>query len=570
LKRRLFSTPGCALLALGLALALPLPAARAGTYDVYSCWAGSDSFRNPGANASAWGKTSDPGGRYGAFDQCGSSDNGLGVIALSGYTAPNGAAGEVSFGAPEGIRIERVRMWRTSWSYGTGSGGASQRNYLYFLTDGALTGRGDQFDGSADVPLGAAGSSDTAGHGLIPANQLDVDLAGSTPSVISYRVGCRFDAGCPTADGSGGFAAGVKVYGTQVTLRDSSEPALAVASGGLLAPGLHRGTETVRVSSATDNIGIKRLAVFAEGASSPVGVVDYERNPDRCAWWRASPCSNVSDVEIAVDTRRVPDGDHRFVVRAYDAAENVHSFTSDLVTIKNGADAKPDSLGAGLPVVRGALNGVNAAERVVLSASFARNRRGRLVTRYARGAIVSGRLLDEAGHPIVNAEVALDGRVRRGAVMALGVAHTSATGRFRFRLPGRRASRQLFVTYRSHLGDPSPVAARTLALKVAAGVRLAVRPGRVRNGQAITFRGTLLGRPIPASGKLIDMQVKVGRRWQTFATTRARGRRASFVYRYRFTRTRARITYRFRALARAESAYPYATGASPTVKVQVN
>ena len=83
----------------------------------------------------------------------------------------------------------------------------------------------------------------------------------------------------------------------------------------------------MRVQSRRTALGIKRLAVFAEGATSPVGVVDYERNPDRCAWWRATPCSNVGDVEIPVDTRRVPDGERRFVVRAYDAAENARSFS---------------------------------------------------------------------------------------------------------------------------------------------------------------------------------------------------------------------------------------------------
>jgi hypothetical protein len=563
LKRRLLSILACAF------FVLPASLAHAGTYDVYSCWAGSDSFRNPSANGSAWGKTGDPGGRYGAFDQCGGSDNGMGVIAYSGFQAPNGAFAEVNFGAPSGTRIERVRMWRTAWSYGQGSGGASQRSYLFFLSDG-LSGRGgDAFDGSADVPQGAAGSSDVANHGLIPANQLDIDLTSSTPASVGYRVGCRFDAGCPTADGSGSFAAGVKVYGTQVTIRDASEPALSVTSGGLLSPGVHRGTEVVRVSAATDNLGIKRLAVYPENGSSPVGVVDYERNPDRCAWWRATPCVNVSDVEIPVDTRRVPDGDRRFVIRAYDAAENVHSALSEPVTIKNGADAVPSSAGSGIPV-RGAVNGVGASDRAALTAFFSRNRRARMSTRYSRRARLNGRLLDEAGRPISGAEIAVAGQVRRGPVQVVGVAHTGADGRYRFTLPARSPSRQLFVTYRSHLGDATPVATRALSLKVAAGVRLVVRPGHVRNGQAITFRGSLLGRPVPLSGKLIDMQVKVGRRWQTFATTRARGRRASFVYRYRFTRTNARITYRFRALARAESAYPYATGASRTVKVKVN
>ena len=45
-------------LTLLLAVAVPfgaaVPVARAGTYDVYSCWAGWDSFRNPSENASAW------------------------------------------------------------------------------------------------------------------------------------------------------------------------------------------------------------------------------------------------------------------------------------------------------------------------------------------------------------------------------------------------------------------------------------------------------------------------------------------------------------------------------------
>src|SRR4051812_50003471 len=126
LRRRL-------LLTLALFAVLPAADARAGTYDVYSCWAGSDSFRNPGANASAWGKLGDPGGRYGAFDQCGGSDNGMGVIAVSGEQAANGAYGEVGLAAPATTHVERIRMWRTAWSYGTGSGGASQRNYLYFL-----------------------------------------------------------------------------------------------------------------------------------------------------------------------------------------------------------------------------------------------------------------------------------------------------------------------------------------------------------------------------------------------------------------------------------------------------
>ncbi|HEY3188984.1 MAG TPA: hypothetical protein VGJ70_15985, partial [Solirubrobacteraceae bacterium] len=360
MPRRL--TPAALLVAVLLTAA---PVARAGTYDVYSCYAGAEGFHNPGANASAWSGRDDPGGRFGAFDQCGATDNGFGVISFSGYQAPSGAFGEVAFAAPAGTRVVRLRLWRTAWSYGSGSGGASQRNYLSTLADGNSQLGGDGFDGTEDVPYGRAGTTDTAYHGLIPANLLDVDWSNATPARVAYQVGCRFDAGCPTAAPDGGFAAGVKIYGTIVTLRDPSDPELAVAGSGLLtAGGTHSGRELVHVTAASDNSGIKRLAVYADEAASPVGVVDFERNGDKCAWWQPLPCQNVTDVDVPVDTRRVADGNHRFVVRAYDAAENVRAFVSEPVTVKNGTDAKPDSFGTPVPA-RGPANGVGASDHAV-------------------------------------------------------------------------------------------------------------------------------------------------------------------------------------------------------------
>src|SRR4051794_23913195 len=87
------------------------PAAFAGTYDVYSCYAGADSFRNPRANARAWAKASETNWFCSGFDQWGSTDCVFGVNSLTGYQPPNGTWGEVSFSAPSGTRIERVRFW---------------------------------------------------------------------------------------------------------------------------------------------------------------------------------------------------------------------------------------------------------------------------------------------------------------------------------------------------------------------------------------------------------------------------------------------------------------------------
>ena len=88
------------------------------------------------------------------------------------------------------------------------------------------------------------------------------------------------------------------------------------------------------------------------------------------------------------------------------------------------------------------------------------------------------------------------------------------------------------------------------------------------NGDAVTFSGRLLGRPLPDGGKLIDLQVKLRGRWRTFATPRtdAAGR---WSYPYRFEATRGLVRYRFRARIRREAAYPYELGHSRIVRVTV-
>lgn len=53
-------------------------------------------------------------------------------------------------------------------------------------------------------------------------------------------------------------------------------------------------------------------------------------------------------------------------------------------------------------------------------------------------------------------------------------------------------------------------------------MRLKVNRKRARNGQSVVFSGSLLGRPIPAVGKVVALQAKVRGKWRTFATPRAR------------------------------------------------
>jgi hypothetical protein len=128
---------------------------------------------------------------------------------------------------------------------------------------------------------------------------------------------------------------------------------------------------------------------------------------------------------------------------------------------------------------------------------------------------------------------------------------TSRTVKFRFDGSGRHRSSEAVVT-----------------VKVPAASTLSATPRRVRNGRSILLRGRVRSLPIPAAGKVLDLQAFYRGRWRTFATPRAK-KDGKWSYRYRFGATRGTVTYPFRVLIRPESAYPYDLGYSPTVKVVV-
>ena len=92
---------------------------------------------------------------------------------------------------------------------------------------------------------------------------------------------------------------------------------------------------------------------------------------------------------------------------------------------------------------------------------------------------------------------------------------------------------------------------------------------QVVNGEEVTFRGRLRGRPLPTSGKLIEVQARARGRWLTFATTRADARTGRWSRPYRFSATRGSVSYRFRVRIPKESGYPYETGTSRSVRVKV-
>lgn len=227
---------------------------------------------------------------------------------------------------------------------------------------------------------------------------------------------------------------------------------------------------------------------------------------------------------------------------------------------------------AGGPVA--APNGQNPSAPATLVAFFPSTGASRLlVSRSPRGVTLRGRLVDAGGAGIRDALI--DVRTKVMAPWARAVAgnpaRTGADGSFALRLASRRVSRRVRLTYRPDLGQPEVAAERTLTLRVRASVALRLSAPVVRRGGTLRFAGRLLGRPLPRHGKVIELQARDrgARRWLTFRTLRVRRRSGRFRARHTFRRARGPLSLEFRARARADGAYPFATGASRPVSARV-
>ena len=180
---------------------------------------------------------------------------------------------------------------------------------------------------------------------------------------------------------------------------------------------------------------------------------------------------------------------------------------------------------------------------------------------YEQRAAIAGRLATNDGRAIAGAAVQLF-----AAEQVVDTVTTDANGRFRTSVIGTQ-SQDLRLAY---TGSSQALPTQTtLKLRVPAATSAKVSRSRVRNGQAIKFRGRVRGLPVPAAGKLVEIQVRFTDRWQTFRTTRsdALGRWSS---RYRFQRTRGVQRYRFRVRLPKEAGYPFETSVSRTLAVQVS
>ena len=107
-----------------------------------------------------------------------------------------------------------------------------------------------------------------------------------------------------------------------------------------------------------------------------------------------------------------------------------------------------------------------------------------------------------------------------------------------------------------------------MTLLVKARSSFEIAPKHVLNGRSVTFSGQVAGRPLPARGKLVELQVLLSGEWQTFRTTRTDGEGRWHIP-YRFQRTCGGQRFRFRVHLPEEAGYPLQAGGGGPLGVRV-
>jgi hypothetical protein len=185
--------------------------------------------------------------------------------------------------------------------------------------------------------------------------------------------------------------------------------------------------------------------------------------------------------------------------------------------------------------------------------------------RSGRRTQVAGRLVNRDGQGIAAAEVRVFSSSPISPEQLVAVLQTDGGGRYRYTATGS-TNRTLRFAY---AGSPLILPAQSaLKMTVPALSSLRVSQKRVLNGQAVTFKGRLRTLPVPAGGKLVELQVRLSGRWQTFRTTRTDAA-GHWAIGYRFKRSRGVQRFRFRARLPGEANYPFIAGRSGSLTVRV-
>ena len=387
------------------------------------------------------------------------------------------------------------------------------------------------------------------------------------------RVACsthQVDGSNPSAIPPFGVSAD-GVYEVRVVLRDQAGNAASLADARPVMLRLDRADPEVLIDAADPNHPVQASATVNDALSGLAGG-QIELRRAGSSTWRELPTITAARNRLVaeIDDERFADGSYELRARAVDHAGNQQ--TTDVEA--NGARAIRQ-----LPLrvktrLRAGRRATKVVKRKVCRGKTRRVMKRRVTrfdqsmrVRFGRRAVIRGVLANPDGQPLEDVPIRVLTRpdLPGAGFAAAAVVRTDATGRFSYRLRGT-ASRTIRLRY----DGTTRIRPSTTDVQVAvpAAGRFKLSPRRILNGEAVTFAGRVRGGPIPARGKLIELQKWTGRTWAPFRVIRTdpRGR---WRHVEPVLSVRGLVAFRLRALIPAEAGFPYATGRTPARKLLV-
>lgn len=307
----------------------------------------------------------------------------------------------------------------------------------------------------------------------------------------------------------------------------------------------------------TDPADPLRVAVNTVDRHSGVAGGRIEMRAAGTATWHGLATRLEGSHLIAyVDDERFRHGTYQFRAHAMDTAGN-----------ESSTDTRADGTAASLrlPARTETRLEVGLLRRVVRRRIRVRRLDSRVRARHGSSLRLTGSLTGADGHPLAGATVEALERQADGSLLPLGSARTGELGELQYAV---RATRNRNLVFRYPGSKRIGAASTGFELLVPASSSMRSSRARVRNGEQVVFSGRVRTQPVPAAGKLLELQAYFRGRWRTFSTVRAAsGGRWRFPY--RFGATFGRVTYRFRVVLPAEGGYPFSKGRSRVVGVVV-
>lgn len=283
-------------------------------------------------------------------------------------------------------------------------------------------------------------------------------------------------------------------------------------------------------------------ASVTDAHSGVVGATIYMRPRGADAYEPLETRVEDTEARARVDSLTRPAGEYEFRVELADVAGNTTA-----TTVRR--DGTPMRLTFPLrqPVaLRGSLSHGGS--------------RGRAV-RYGTRSKARGLLLDSGGQPIRGETITVVERFGQGALIRdrVSEATTDEQGRWRTKLPAG-PSRTVEASFAgSGRYAPSSRGVGTFAVRGRASFRTSAK--HVREGRAIDFSGRVghRGARIPAGGKLVELQVRLGAgNWDTVGEAFRTDEQGRYRRAYRFgNHYTSDARFRFRVKVGGEGGWPY-------------